>query len=243
MEPTRSILLAEEDHVLRTILADNLTADGFAVTVARNKPDALERLCARQPDLVVCDVNGTTLELVDAVRQAPGLAAEIDPDVPLIVLTARSDELARVRYLDHGCDDVVTRPVCYPELLARIRAVLRRTYDRPGGRVLRVGALRIDIAGRAVHLDGRPVELAGREYALLVHLASEPTRVFEKQDLLREVWGYRANGSTRTLDSHAIRLRRKLRTAHDHAWVQNVWGVGYRLAPVEPGDSDVPTAA
>jgi DNA-binding response OmpR family regulator len=137
---------------------------------------------------------------------------------------------------------VVAKPFCYPQLLARIRAVLRRTYDRPTGRTLRVGALRIDVAARAVHLDGRPVELAGREYALLVHLAAEPTRVFTKQELLREVWGYRANGSTRTLDSHAIRLRRKLCAVHDHAWVQNIWGVGYRLMPVDPRD-DEPAAA
>jgi DNA-binding response OmpR family regulator len=174
MEPTRSILLAEEDHVVRTFLADNLTADGFAVTIARNKSDALERLYAQQPDLVLCDVNGKTLELVDAVRQAPGLAAAIDPDVPLIILTARSDDLARVRYFEHGCDDVVAKPFCYPELLARIRAVLRRSYDRPSSETLRVGALRIDVPARTVHLDGIPVELAGKEYALLVHLASGP---------------------------------------------------------------------
>jgi DNA-binding response OmpR family regulator len=134
-----------------------------------------------------------------------------------------------VRYFEHGSDDVVGKPFCYPELLARIRAVLRRCYERAPSRTMRVGALRIDVAGRAVHLDGTLVELAAKEYALLVHLATAPTRVFTKQELLRDVWGYRSMGSTRTLDAHAIKLRHKLRAVHDGSWVENVWGVGYCL--------------
>src|SRR4051812_14061330 len=98
MEPTRSILLAEEDAVTRAFLADNLTADGFTVICAANKATALERLAAQRPDLVLCDVNGKTLALVDAVRHTDGLASRIDPEIPLIILTARRDELARVRY-------------------------------------------------------------------------------------------------------------------------------------------------
>src|SRR3954454_14133463 len=126
MEPTRSILLAEEDAATRAFLADNLIADGFQVLVAEDRAAALTQLESAQPDLVICDVNGDTLGLLDAVRQARGVASRIDPHVPLIVLTRRADELARVRYFDRGSDDVVSKPFSYPELHGRIRAVLRR---------------------------------------------------------------------------------------------------------------------
>src|SRR5215213_6305391 len=102
MKPTRSILLAEEDAATRAFLADNLTADGYRVLVADDKTSALELVEARRPDLVVCDVNGDTLGLLDAVRQSDGLASRIAPDTPLMVLTAHADALARVRYFERG---------------------------------------------------------------------------------------------------------------------------------------------
>jgi DNA-binding response OmpR family regulator len=235
MQSTRSILLVEEDDAARAFLADNLTADGYEVLVAAEKDAALAKL-ALAPDLVLCDVNGDTLELLDAVRLSDGLASRIDAATPLIVLTARTDALMRVRYFERGGDDVVSKPYCYPELLARIRAVLRRSEERTPGRVVRVGELVIDTVARDVRVRGHAVELAAKEYALLVHLAGDPTKVFTKLELLRDVWGFRAKGASRTLDSHAIRLRNKLRAADDVAWIGNVWGVGYRLAPVGPGE-------
>ena len=108
MNFSNTILLCEEDAATRAFLADNLTADGFEVYVVNDKRSALTALELRQPDLVICDVNGETLGLLDAVRDGAGLATRIDPDVPLIVLTRRADELARVRYLERGSDDVVT---------------------------------------------------------------------------------------------------------------------------------------
>jgi DNA-binding response OmpR family regulator len=228
MDPTRSILVVEEDDTARDFLTENLTADGFHVDGAADQPDALEKL-RRRPDLVVCDVNGDTLALLDAVRGANGLAAKIDPTTPLIVLTARTDALMRVRYFDRGSDDVVEKPYSYAELLARIRAVLRRTYEHTPGRVVRVGELVIDTVARDVRVDGQAVQLAAREYALLVHLAGDPTKVFTKRELLRDVWGFRGRGHTRTLESHALRLRSKLRAAGQGPWVQTVWGVGYCL--------------
>ena len=130
--------------------------------------------------------------------------------MPLIVLTARADELARVRYLDRGGDDVVTKPFSYAELRARVAAVLRRSRRRVRGRVTRVGALRIDHAARDVRLGDTPIPLSAMEYALLAHLAADPARVFTKHELLRDVWGFRSPGRTRTVDSHACRLRHKL---------------------------------
>jgi DNA-binding response OmpR family regulator len=234
MEPTRSILLCEEDAPTRTFLADNLIADGYQVLPAETKAAALAELETCQPDLVICDVNGDTLGLLDAVRHADGVASQIDPDVPLIVLTARSDELARVRFLDRGSDDVVAKPFSYLELRARVRALLRRCHGRQRRQVIQVGALRIDTVAREVRVGETTVDLSATEYALLTHLAREPTRVFTKHELLRDVWGFRAQGRTRTLDSHACRLRHRLTAAGDGRWIENVWGVGYRLAALDP---------
>jgi DNA-binding response OmpR family regulator len=233
MRSQTTILLCEEDAATRAFLADNLTADGFEVFVVNDRRSALSALELRQPDLVICDVNGETLGLLDAVRDGAGLAARIDPDVPLIVLTRRADELARVRYLERGSDDVVTKPFSYAELRGRVRAVLRRSAVRSPGGVTRVGALQIDHVARTVEVGGTAVELSAREYALLTHLATDPRRVFSKDELLRDVWGYRSPGQTRTLDSHAGRLRRKLTSAGDARFVENVWGVGYRLARLD----------
>jgi DNA-binding response OmpR family regulator len=121
MQPTFSILICEEDAATRAFVADNLATDGYEVLVADFKAAALAKLETRQPDLVICDVNGETLGFLDAVRRADGVASRVDQDVPLIVLTERADELARVRYLDRGGDDVVAKPFSYPELRAASR--------------------------------------------------------------------------------------------------------------------------
>jgi DNA-binding response OmpR family regulator len=138
------------------------------------------------------------------------------------------DATDRVRALQRGCDDFVVRPFVYEELLARIRAVLRRTAA-PTHEVLMAGPIRADLATRGVTVEGRPVPLPGKEYELLLKLLADPARVFTKEQLLRDVWGFRSLGRTRTLDSHASRLRRKLQAAGGGPFVLNVWGVGYRL--------------
>jgi DNA-binding response OmpR family regulator len=242
MPTKRLILLAEEDHVIRTFLGDNLTADGYEILIAEDRAGALELLETERPDLVVCDVNGETLSLLDAVRAGDGVASQVDPDTPLIVLTSATDELTRLRYFDRGCDDVLAKPFSYHELRARVRALLQRAYERRTPGCLRVGKLTIDTASRQVHLRGNRVTLASREFALLRELATDPTRVFTKHELLRTVWGYRTCGSTRTLDSHACRLRQKLR-AHGDQFVVNVWGVRYRLIDGPASDTVTPANA
>ena len=152
-----------------------------------------------------------------------------------MVLSGRSSELDRVRGFDRGADDYVCKPFSYPELRGRVAALLRRA-DRARSRGgLRVGALEVDPPSREVRLHGDRVELSQKEFALLRALIGEPTRVFTKDELLRTIWGYRSIGATRTLDSHACRLRRKL-GLHGDRFVVNVWGVGYRLldAPATP---------
>jgi DNA-binding response OmpR family regulator len=225
------LLLVEDDPVIATFLADNLTADGYDVLLADTVLDALTLLEDERPDIAVVDIRlreGTGLELIRRVRAADGVATRLDPSLPVVVLSAQAGELDRVRGFERGADDFVAKPFAYGELRLRVAAVLRRARGRVQRGRLRVGELEIDPAGRAASLRGHRVELAAKEFALLRTLASAPTRVFTKEELLRDVWGYRTLGTTRTLDSHACRLRQKLR-AYGDEFVVNVWGVGYRL--------------
>jgi DNA-binding response OmpR family regulator len=212
---SNALLLAEPEAATRGFLERHLRQDGFDVVQALDG-EALELLELARPDLVLA---------------ADSLAADLRRrarDVPIIVLgRPDSDPVDRVRAFAGGCDDYVGRPFHYEELLARIRAVLRRVAP-PMGERLQVGNLAIDRAARRVTVGGAAVALAAKEYDLLLKLASEPTRVFTKEQLLREVWGFRSLGRTRTLDSHASRLRRKLAGAGGD-FVRNVWGVGYSL--------------
>ncbi len=226
-----TILLVEDHRATRTFLADNLAADGFELIEADCAADARVLMETQYPDLAILDlglpdVDG--LDLLREVRDADGIAGRLDPDLPFLVLTGRSSELERLRGFERGCDDYVVKPFSYAELRARIVALLRRNRRRPGSGRLRVGPLELDPLGRSVWLRGERLHLSKKEFALLRALAAEPTRVFTREELLKGVWGFRTLGTTRTLDSHAARLRRKLTCAGDK-FVINVWGVGYRL--------------
>jgi DNA-binding response OmpR family regulator len=227
----RLILVVEDDDATRAFLLDNLTADGYRVAGASGVGEGLRAIEVRQPSLVVLDLaleDGNGLALLDRVRASDGLASRIDPDLPVVVLSGRAGDADRVRSFNRGADDHVTKPFLYQELLARIKAVLRRAEGRRARGLLRVGELTVDPVTRAVRLEGQPVELSAKEFALLHALAEEPTRVFRKQELLRDVWGFLAIGNTRTLDAHACRLRKKLLPSR-RQWVVNVRGVGYKL--------------
>ena len=238
MTDSTTLLLVEDDHGLRTFLADNLTADGFDVLLADTVRDAVRLLEYKQPDLALVDVglpDGSGLDLIARVRAADGVASRLDPGLPLVVLTGRSGELDRVRGFERG------RGRLRREAVLAIRSCGAGWRRSCGGCSracalgrLRVGDLEVDPASREVRLRGRRVELSQKEFALLRALAASPTRVFTKEELLRDVWGFRSLGATRTLDSHACRLRQKLGTGGDR-FVVNVWGVGYRLVdgPVE----------
>ncbi len=225
-----AVLVAESEPGTRGFLERHLTDDGFAVLGAGGGGEALELAERTRPDLVLVGsplVDATALELCRRLRTGePGRTW--DRDVPLILL-AQDDvhPLDRARALEHGCDDFLAKPFHYEELLARIRAVLRRVSPPPEERMA-VGDLLIDRAARRVRVGETSVALAAKEYELLVKLAEEPSRVYTKEELLREVWGFRSLGRTRTLDSHASRLRRKLAAAGGD-FVRNVWGVGYSL--------------
>jgi DNA-binding response OmpR family regulator len=225
------LLVVEDDEPTRTFLADNLSADGFKVATASGAGEGMRAIEVRSPQLVVLDLlleDGNGLELLDRVRGSDGLASRIDPEVPILVLSGRTGETDRLRGFARGADDYLLKPFLYGELLARIRALLRRAQGRPQRGVMRIGELTVDPLTRAVRLAGKPVYLSAKEFALLQALAEQPTRVYGKQELLRDVWGYLSIGTTRTLDAHACRLRKKLASS-SRPWVVNVRGVGYKL--------------
>ena len=226
-----TILVVEDDDATRTFLADNLTADGFELLVADCARDGVRLLETKFPDLVLLDLglpDASGFELVRRVRDADGIASRIDPRTPLVLVSGRTSELDRVRGFERGCDDYVCKPFSYPELRGRVAAQLRRVDGRRTLGRLRVGDLEGAPPSREVRLRGSRVDLSQKEFALLRTLAGEPTRVFTKDELLRTIWGFRSRGVTRTLDSHACRLRHKL-AVHGDRFVVNVWGVGYRL--------------
>jgi DNA-binding response OmpR family regulator len=218
-----AVLVAELEAETREYLGRQLRDDGFDVLGAARRSETLDLAERARPDLVLLAELETCLRL----RQGePGRSW--DRNVPVILLAPSSDPVDRVRALDRGADDVIGRPFAYEELLARIRALLRRSAPA-NGEVLEAGELVVDRRTRRVTVRDRLVSLSAKEFDLLARLASEPNRVFTKEILLREVWGFRALGRTRTLESHASRLRRKLNVADDDRYVVNVWGVGYRL--------------
>ena len=226
-----ALLLAEPEPEDRGFLHRHLTHDGFEVVGAEQGREALELAERARPDLVLLGAalpDGSGLDLCRRLREGePGRSW--NRHVPVIVLGhSDADAVDRVRAFDRGCDDFVGRPFHYDELLARIRAILRRTSRPPDDR-LEAGDIVVDRPTRRVTVAGDRVVLAGKEYELLLRLASDPYRVFTKEELLRDVWGFRSLGRTRTLDSHASRLRRKLAAPGRGDYVFNEWGVGYRL--------------
>jgi DNA-binding response OmpR family regulator len=222
----QNVLLAEPEPLTRGFLERHLRQDGFEVVEAVDG-EALDLLERSQPDLVLVS-DELALDLCARLREGqPGRSW--NRDLPVIVLGAQeADAVDRVRAFARGCDDYVVRPFHYDELVARMRAVLRRAQPAPG-QVLHAGAIEVDTATRRVTVAGARITLPGKEYELLVKLASDPHRVFTKEELLREVWGFRSLGRTRTLVSHASRLRRRLARDGQPPYVQNVWGVGYCL--------------
>ncbi|MBA2614469.1 MAG: response regulator transcription factor [Actinobacteria bacterium] len=228
--PNEAVLVVEQEEPVRSFLEQQLTDDGFEVLSADAARKAFELVEQAQPDLVLLDAvlpDASGFEVCSRLREGePGRSW--NRDVPVIMVSSRSEPVDRLRGFARGCDDYVAMPFMYEELLARMRAVLRRAGG-PRRTVLAIDDLTIDLASRTVRVAGERVQLSAKEYELLIALAEEPERVFGKEELLRDVWGFRSLGRTRTLDSHASRLRRKLNSNDDPRYVLNEWGVGYRL--------------
>jgi DNA-binding response OmpR family regulator len=189
-----TVVVCEDDALTLELLCDNLEADRFRALPAPCAADAL-RLCHyKQPDLLLLDLrlpDAGGLDVLREIRASDGATGRYDPGLPVIVVSGRATEADRLRGLLCGADDYVVKPFHLPELTARMRAVLRRRGGRREGPV-RVGELVVDPLRREVTVGGRPVTLANKEFTLLHALAAEPTRVFTKHELLRDVWGFRS---------------------------------------------------
>jgi DNA-binding response OmpR family regulator len=226
-----TLIVCESDLATLDLLCEHLIADRFDVLPAPSADDALRLFRFNHPDLLLLDLalpDAAALDLIPTIRGADREDSRYEPDLPIIVLTARGGTAERVRGIDLGADDYVVKPFKYEELRVRVTAVLRRRHNRHEEPV-RVGEILIDPGRRQVLVGERSVPLAKKEFTLLRVLASDPTRVFSKDELLRDVWGLKVRANkTRTLDSHASRLRRKL-DPQDQRYVINCWGIGYRL--------------
>jgi two-component system, OmpR family, response regulator len=223
------VLVVDDEASIRALLSATLRLTGFEVRVATGGHEALAAAAEYAPDLVVLDVMMPDL---DGFEVAQRLRTSGRP-VPVLFLTARDSVEDRISGLTVGADDYVAKPFSYPELRARVGALLARANQRRAMGRLRVGDLEVHPSSRRVLLRGTPIELSQKEFALLRTLATEPTKVWTKEELLRSIWGFRSMGTTRTLDSHACRLRHKL-AVHGDRFVVNVWGVGYRLVDGPP---------
>lgn len=229
------LIIAEHDRATMELLTDHLTADRYDVLNAPTAADAI-RLCENNSaDLILLDLNlggfdaggEVGLDVLDKIRSGDSGRDSIG----VILLSGRGTERDRVRGLERGADDYVVKPYSCSELLARISAVLRRRSRDATDEVV-VGDIKINKAERSVKVGERNIELSNKEFMLLCKLAEEPTRVMSKEELLRDCWGYRSLGHTRTLEAHASRLRRKLDPDGTRHLISNCWGVGYRMTGV-----------
>jgi DNA-binding response OmpR family regulator len=218
-------LVVDDEPRITRLVRDYLERAGFAVSVARDGAEALLRARTERPDLVVLDLGLPRLDGLDVTR-----ALRRDSGTPIIMLTARDDEADRIVGLELGADDYVTKPFSPRELVARVRAVLRRR-EPPAGDLRRAGSIELDVPRMRASVDGRPVELTATEFSLLAAMVREPGRVFTRAQLLDAIHGVAFESYERAIDAHVKNIRRKIEVdprAPRH--LLTVYGVGYRVA-------------
>jgi two-component system alkaline phosphatase synthesis response regulator PhoP len=224
----RILIVDDEPEIVRG-LADNLAFEGYETSSAVNGAEALAAIARERPDLVILDIMMPVMSGWDVAKEL----RRREIDVPIIMLTARGEEVDRVLGLELGADDYVTKPFSLRELLARVRAVLRRPGPRQKADELAFDDVRIQRRGRRVFKAGTELRLTRKEFDLLVYLVEHRGEVLTRERLLDEVWGYERFPTTRTVDTHVLRLRRKLEADPDRpAWIQTVHAQGYRFATV-----------
>jgi DNA-binding response OmpR family regulator len=218
------VLVVEDEPAIAELIRGALARDGFTAHVVGDGPGALTAIARDRPAVIVLDVGLPGLDGTEVCRR---IRAAGDW-TPVLFVTARDEEVDRVLGLELGADDYVTKPFSPRELVARVKAVLRRGAGTIGDGRLSVGGLTLDLQTRRASADGAPVELTTTEFDLLAHLMRRPDRVFTREQLLAEVWGYPAGTATRTVDVHVAQVRTKIGTA---ARLRTVRGVGYAVEP------------
>jgi DNA-binding response OmpR family regulator len=221
------VLVVDDEPAIAELVRGYLERDGLRALVAADGPAALAAVAAHRPAVVLLDVGLPGLDGTVVCRRL----REAGDWTPVLFVTARDDEVDRVLGLELGADDYVTKPFSPRELVARVRAVLRRTapgHSGPDAERLTAGTVELDLGTRRARAAGRPVELTTTEFALLAHLMRRPGRVVAREELLADVWGYPAGTPTRTVDVHVAQLRAKLGAA---VQVRTVRGVGYAVEP------------
>ncbi len=222
------ILVVDDEVNIADLARMYLVKEGFEVVTAQDGDEGLRVFRSRRPTLVVLDLMLPGVDGYEVCRQI-----RKEGDTPIIMLTARGDDIDRIVGLELGADDYLTKPFNPRELVARVKAVLRRynptptEEDQADKERISVGDVVIDIKQRTVKVDGRNVELRAKEFDLLTTFAQSPNAVFSREKLLNVVWGYEYYGDSRTIDVHVTHLREKLEGSK--AKIQTVWGVGYKL--------------
>lgn len=221
------VLIVEDDEAMAVALSDGFRYEGYEVATVGDGEEAIRRVHDGSPDLVVLDVMLPRLSGLDVCRRLRGRGCT----VPIILLTARSQEIDKVLGLKLGADDYVTKPFSFMELLARVEAVLRRSDGRVAGDgACRIGVLAVDFRRHEARRGDEPVELSAREFELLRYLHEHRGRVVTRDELLDAVWGYDAMPFTRTVDVHVAKLRKKMEEAPSHPKaLVTVHGLGYKL--------------
>ena len=227
---SKKALVIEDDKNIAELLRLYLEKDGFTVSIASDGGEGSEAARTQKPDLVLLDI---MLPVKDGWQVCREIRA--DSRVPIIMLTAKGETFDKVNGLEMGADDYITKPFEVKELLARIHAVMRRTEgdEKPAGRRLVFDKLVIDLDSYEIIVNGKRVDTPPKEMELLYHLASTPNRVYTRNQLLDEVWGFDYFGDSRTVDVHIKRLREKLEGVSDKWSLKTVWGVGYKFEVTE----------
>lgn len=222
-----TILIADDNQQITSILEEYAKKEGYSVKLAYNGRQALEQFAENAPDLVLLDVMMPEIDGFEVCREIRKHSL-----VPIIMITARGEDFEKIMGLDIGADDYIVKPFSPNEVMARIRAVLRRltSTDTPQKQSLSFSNLYIDLDDYSVKIDGVEIPLTKKEIELLWIIASHRNKVFTRDNLLNHLWGYDYFGDTRTVDSHIKRLRAKLEVVSHPSWeIKTIWGVGYKF--------------